>query len=1481
MTGNRLASPASVQRCATNHGALLDRCAIAAVAVTAVLGPVTALAGPAGERFDPSQVSVGRSGTTTTITQSTDKAVIDWRSFDVGRSEHVHFAQPGRGSWTLNRVNDVKPSQIDGRITAPGNIIIMNPQGVAFSGSARVDVGGMVATATGITEDNFRKGRLVFDQPGAPGARVSNEGRITVAEAGLAALVAPTVRNAGLIEARLGTVVLAAGDKATIDLHGDGLVKVAVDGMTRRAIESTGTVIADGGRVVMTTAAVSGVVDGTINLGGLVRARSVASRNGTVSLEGGEVALTGRIDATGEGSGGTVEIAARDATMARRARIDASAGAVGDGGKVTVVATRTARVDGAIRAKGGTTRGDGGLVETSGHQDLAIGETASVDASATDGANGRWLIDPTNIVIANAGGTITPAIVAGTLNTGTDMTLTTAAPGPDVGSITLESALSWSGGGDLMLIADNDIVFNQTLTSSGTGANPGNLRLTAANDIILNANVSVTGAGSMTLEAGNVFALQGSGGTTLSTTSGGLSITAAGAVRLSGAQSRTVSTTTGDLSISTGGSVSLTGSGTRTVRSTAGGDVSISAGSSVTLDGSGNRTISSTTGALTIDAGTSVTLGGSGATTVSTTAGDLAIHADDAVSLTGSNTRMIRSTTGGGVSISAGTSVTLGAAGNQTVSATTGTLRIDAGTSVTLGGSGNHTVSTTIGALAIIAGTSVTLDGTGSRAVSTGSGSLSITAAAGDIAMLRGTSGSGSIRSTSGRVTLDAARDLLLRGGTAANTSASARANGNTLDIRVGRDIVLISGAASNSFTELFQGGAGSLDLVAGREIRLARSAASTARLDTGTANLSLEAPTITLNGELLQGGNLTFDGAVVLTAPNPLVLPSNGSFMLASGASLTSTGPLTVRATGAGAITFAGDNAIDGPGAATFRSVNGDITFAGAVTRSGDLAASASGAGDVRVTLTDVLTATGSIDFTSSGTGVVDIAGSVAGSGVALTSGTGAVIVGGDIASATGLALSSTAGGNITALSGSQLTATGALSAMTAGAIDLAGTAGGSTVTATAGTSLGVAGELASTTGAVTLTSGTGPLAVAATGRVTSAAELSLQSTGGGAVSAAAGGLVVAIGPFVASSSGTVDLLGSITASAVTASAGDTLSVAGPITSGDSTSLTTTGAGALTLTGTAAVSSAGSTMLAATGTGDVVVASGATLTSAGAVSATSTAGAVDLSGAVGGPTVFARSATGLTVGDGITATEGGDSIVLVAGTSFTNSGGAGVLDPGPGRFLVYVPEPSVTLGTRPGPADYNLYGRTFAANPPGSLPAGNRLVFASTPTLTLTADPASRVQGTANPSFTYTATGLQPGDVVATAVAPGDLVLSTPATVASPIGDYAIDIAATASDQGYLLSLVDGILTVTAAPPIPPPPEPLPNVTVDALRADYTFEANVAEATGLDPTGPFPRVLVVDNRLQPIEGARFLIESLAPGAGPEDADDELRLEAR
>src|ERR1700681_3595842 len=141
------------------------------------------------------------------------------------------------------------------------------------------------------------KGQYNFNISGNPSASVVNQGAITAASGGFAALVAPGVRNSGTITATLGTVGLAAGNAFTLDFYGDRLITLAlndqiasqvIDVATGQPLKSlvsnSGKLSANGGRVELTAAAARAVVDSVINNTGVIEADTIGTRNGMIVL---------------------------------------------------------------------------------------------------------------------------------------------------------------------------------------------------------------------------------------------------------------------------------------------------------------------------------------------------------------------------------------------------------------------------------------------------------------------------------------------------------------------------------------------------------------------------------------------------------------------------------------------------------------------------------------------------------------------------------------------------------------------------------------------------------------------------------------------------------------------------------------------------------------------------------------------------------------------------------------------------------------------------------------------------------------------------------------------------------------------------------------------------------------------------------------------------------------------------------------------
>ncbi len=358
------------------------------------------------------------------ITQTTDRAIINWQTFSIGASDYVQFIQPSTSSVALNRVTGGTPSSILGSLSANGQVFLVNPNGVYFGPGSQIDVAGLVATTLDIGDGDFMAGRYVFSRdPASPtGAEVINRGVIAAREGGYVVLAGDYAANSGTIQARLGTVALAAGSKLTLDLAGDRLISYTVDEKTLAqlaGVSNTGQLMADGGRIFMTAKVAGDLAATVVNSEGLVQAQSTVESNGEIYLaaEGGGIRVTGTLDASAQpgASGGHVSVVSRgggDTVIASGSLIKVSGNdlAVSDAGTVYTWADGVTRFEkgAAIEARGGARGGDGGFVEVSGQSVIYRG---IVDARAPHGRRGTLLIDPNEIVIAQGSGADTSATI--------------------------------------------------------------------------------------------------------------------------------------------------------------------------------------------------------------------------------------------------------------------------------------------------------------------------------------------------------------------------------------------------------------------------------------------------------------------------------------------------------------------------------------------------------------------------------------------------------------------------------------------------------------------------------------------------------------------------------------------------------------------------------------------------------------------------------------------------------------------------------------------------------------------------------------------------------------------------------------------------------------------------------------------------------------------------------------------------------------
>ncbi len=1008
------------------------------------------------------------------IVQTTNSAIINWQSFNIGAGQSVNFQQPSAASVTLNRVLGNDPSAIFGTLTANGTVMLVNPNGVFFGPGSRVDVGGLVATTANIKDADFMAGKYLFGTPGNANAQVVNQGDISIKDTGLAALVAPQVHNSGVIRARLGKVALGAAQSFTLDFYGDGLLSFGVGAEASNAlVVNSGQIAADGGVVELSARAVKGVIDNVINTSGVVQAKSVGMQNGKIVLSGGsagKVEISGTVDATGgnagetggkviatgadisvvagtsinvsgQAGGGQIALGSDGSgvrgradgmwsdtvSVAGSAQLKADALDSGNGGLVTVLSNERTVFAGSISARGGANDGNGGFAEISSHKDIHL--TGSADLRAPKGETGTLLIDPTTLKIISGSGTQDTA--------GNDGNI--AAGDTDAGANTISQTV----------LEGLNATTNIVLEASG----------------LITVDTMTNGVLNLQTGSGNSFTLR-------STTSGGITFTDAateirtsgGAIKLEANGPGSNITNVGKLT-SNGGDISLLSTGAVTLANT------INAGAGTLTIQAANGDITATSNALARGAAVNLVASGS----IGSASQALALNSGTLSLKTGGSFYLANQADFNSLTV------------NTTHASTsaTGTYQLTAnGQTFTIAD------STTETAIAFTNGGGANLSWTSDRSLKSNGiaagGTVKLTSTGGDILQ-----GSGVITGTS--------FDFLAKG--SSGTNGAIGASGNALALQsTGASSLSTASGSGNTFVS--QAGSGNLTL--------------SSIVNSGTGNATIEAAGSIIVGNvalgsssltLKAGGSILNDAnaATSITA-NTLSLTAQGGSIGTSGTALTASGG-TVSALNASSggiylntastanfsnvVSSSGAIKLDvGTGSATVSSLTGDGTNAVSITATTGISIASLNAGNADVTLNATA---GSISNSTGGITANKVTATAVGSSSSIS-----------LALATIKELVATAGSSISVTNTGALT----LSSITSGAGNITATASGditvnkltsgvsntTTLTATGGSIIAATGNKI-TTSSLTLTGN----AIGSTGTHlnTSVATLSIDNKG------------------------------------------------------------------------------------------------------------------------------------------------------------------------------------------------------------------------------------------------------------------------------------------------------------------------------------------------------------------------------------------------
>jgi len=216
---------------------------------------------------------------------------LNWDSFNVGSTSSVTFNQPDASSRVLNRIWDASPSVILGKLTANGQVYLINQNGILFGNGAQVNVGGLVASALGISDSLLTKGlplnvgeSMAFSWEGdaagfARGFVAVDSGAVINASGSPVVLLAPKlVENQGVIRTGTGgEAILAAGGSVFLTVPADpNLRGLLVEVKSWQGVDALGNKATLDGSVVHKS-------DGSSNPDG--------SRNGSIVAPTGVVTL--------------------------------------------------------------------------------------------------------------------------------------------------------------------------------------------------------------------------------------------------------------------------------------------------------------------------------------------------------------------------------------------------------------------------------------------------------------------------------------------------------------------------------------------------------------------------------------------------------------------------------------------------------------------------------------------------------------------------------------------------------------------------------------------------------------------------------------------------------------------------------------------------------------------------------------------------------------------------------------------------------------------------------------------------------------------------------------------------------------------------------------------------------------------------------------------------------------------------------------
>ena len=1154
-------------------------------------------------------------------------------------------------------------------VTALGN---NGELGINLDTTTPVATLSVTGTTTGGIELNNTSTDLTVTS--ATTAATTGDGSITLTNSGgdLAVTTATTVattgdgditvsEEGGILTVTTLTAVSATTGSADISVSGSDDVTVTT--VTATATEGTATLTVD--------------ADGGLTLGTATTTATLGDASQTIEVTGGATAITTLSATATDGvssvdlttSGGSLTLGTATTTAgAGDSSIDIDA--TGGLATITTLSSATTSGDGSVQVDS-----DGGLTLVTSITTVATTGDASLTIDSTGGATAL----PTLTATATTGDGSISVSTDGALTLGTATTSATLGDAQidvtgDGGTATITTLSATATEGDASVLVDREggaltVTTTTTSVSSGDGSieidgTGGLTTLTTASatatttgsaDIDVDAEGGLTVVTSLTTSAtsgdGSIL-VESTGGatiiplatTTVTTGDGSLDVEASGGPATLTTLSATATTGDGSISVDTDGALTL---GTATTSATL-GDAQID----VTGEG-GAATITTLTATATAgDASVLVDRDGGAlsvtTTTTSVSSGDASIEISATGGLTTLTTASATATTSGTADIDVDAEGGLTVVTSLTTSATTGdgsifvettggATVIPLATTTVTTGDGSLTVEATGGATTLTTLSATAVDGIGSIDVTTSGGTLTL----------------GTATTTAGAG--DASLDVSATGGATGITALSATTTTGDGSISVDTDSALTLGTATTSATL----GDAQIDVTGDGGATTITTLTATAT--SGDASVLVDRDGGALSVTTTTTSVTSGDASIEVSATGGLTTLTTAS------ATATTTGTADIDVDAEGGLTVLTSlttSATTGDGSIFVESTGGATVIPLATTSvtlgDGSLTVEATGGATTLTTLSaTAVDGIGSIDVTTSGgTLTLGTATTTAGTGDASLD----VSATGGATGITALSATATTGdGSISVDTESALTLGTATTSATLGDAQIDVTGGGGTTTITTLTATATGGDasvlvdrdggaLSVTTTTTSVTSGAASIEISATGGLTTLTTASATATTTGTADIdvdTAGGLTVVTSLTTSATTGDGSILVESTGGATIIPLATT-----SVTLGDGSLTVEATGGATTLTTLSAT--------AVDGIGSIdVTTSGGTLTLG---TATTTAGAGDASldvSATGGATgITALSATA-TTGDGSISVDTESTLTLGTATTSATLGDA------------------------------------------------------------------------------------------------------------------------------------------------------------------------------------------------------------------------------